>query len=138
MGRLNNMAEQKSTEPKAEADEVWKKVSGDDGKADQKEFARYLCSEYGMEEQDAMEAFKKWDFSQDGSITREEFDLVQLRVATSALEGAAEFMITEGATLLKCTIFAYCCCLCTVGLSYLIMYCWTKSATRCIGDKVVQ
>merc|ERR1712205_188328 len=111
---------------------------GDD-KIDRNEFAKYLQKTYGMEEKDALDAFKKWDFSQDGFISRAEFDVIMLHISVSAFEGGTKFLEESGATLLKCTIFAYCCCLCTVGLSYLIMYCWTKSATkRCIGDKVVQ
>merc|ERR1712072_1121140 len=125
-----NMAEQKSqAELEAEAEKAWKEIAGDNDVIDRKEYAAYVSKNYGLTADEAEESFKHWDLSEDGKINRQEFDLMQIHVLTAVMEGTLK-LAEDAGTIVQCTIFAWCCLLCTLGISYLIFWCWLTSKTK--------
>mmetsp|Transcript_32912 Transcript_32912/g.53246 ORF Transcript_32912/g.53246 Transcript_32912/m.53246 type:complete len:145 (-) Transcript_32912:201-635(-) len=107
------------------------------GTVDERELKIFLRQEVSFTEEEVKCVFNAFDKNNDGKISKEEFQ--ELFVAKqgflqqAALDPAHD--LTENPGCIAClSAFAYCCCLCTVGLSCCPLYCYMYNMGRGIHN----
>lgn len=108
------------------------------GSLDQAEFREFAITSFGMTENEAKDIFKKWDIDEGGQVGPFEFSIMMSIYHTEVMYQEAveqsQHIIMRSVPCACCVPFACyigCCfSLCTLGLSWIPMYCITSAAVE--------
>eukprot|EP00466_Bigelowiella_natans_P009999 jgi/Bigna1/90311/estExt_fgenesh1_pg.C_670039 len=114
------------------------------GSVEEKELRVFLRQQVSFTEDECKCVFHAFDANKDGKMDKEEFRKLFLKKQQAQEESSlvmAEKAVENPGCISCLTMFAYCCCVCTAGLSccplYCYLYCMGRGLLHTAKDKLL-